>query len=232
MARHVCKEYDFFDTCGNIQLGGCLKALRELESCGRLILPLAQKSSGKKSPRRLEEPVPEPTNVPLKVGEIQDLKLVLVHTIDEMRIWNELMINEHPLGAGPLVGRQVRYLISSKYGWLGGFGVAAPALQLADRDKWIGWNNKQHQKYLHFIVGMSRFLIRPSVSCKNLASKVLSMSISRLVNDFEKRYNYKPLLLESFVDCDYSRTCYKASNWIRIGKTKGRAGRIGSTSPP
>ncbi len=222
LAKYVCKEYDFYDTCGNIQLGGCLKALRELELSGHLTLPLAQKSSGKKSPRRLEEPVPEPTNVPLKVGEIQDLKLLLVHTIDEMRIWNELMINEHPLGAGPLVGRQVRYLIGSKYGWLGGFGFAAPALQLADRDKWIGWNNEQHQKYLHFIVGMSRFLIRPSVNCKNLASKVLSMSIHRLVNDFEKRYNYKPLLLESFVDCDYSGTCYKASNWIQIGKTKGR----------
>ncbi|MCD6397548.1 MAG: DUF4338 domain-containing protein [Spirochaetaceae bacterium] len=156
------------------------------------------------------------------MGEIQQLKLVLVQTTDDIRIWNELMINEHPLGAGPLVGRQVRYLISSEYGWLGGFGFAAPALQLADRDKWIGWNSEQHKKFLHFIVGMSRFLIRPSVNCQNLASKVLSMSINRLVSDFEKRYNYKPLLLESFVDSNYSGTCYKASNWIKIGKTKGR----------
>ncbi len=132
------------------------------------------------------------------------------------------MINEHPLGADPLVGRQIRYLISSEYGWLGGFGFAAPALQLADRDKWIGWNSEQHKKFLHFIVGMSRFLICPSVNCQNLASKVLNMSINRSVSDFEKRYNYKPLLFESFVDSNYSGTCYKASNWIKIGKTKGR----------
>lgn len=222
LAGHVCREYNFYDTCGNMQLSGCLKALRELESSGHFTLPLPQKSAARGSPRRLAEPVPEPVNVPLKVGEIQKLKLVLVQTTDEMRIWNELMINEHPLGAGPLVGRQMRYLISSEYGWLGGFGFAAPALQLAARDKWIGWNSEQHQKFLHFIVGMSRFLIRPSVNCQNLASKVLSMSINRLVSDFEKRYNYRPLLLESFVDSDYSGTCYKASNWIKIGKTKGR----------
>ncbi len=43
-----------------------------------------------------------------------------------MRIWNKLMIEEHPLGDGPLVGRQLRYLISSEHGWLGGFGFAAP----------------------------------------------------------------------------------------------------------
>ena len=50
------------------------------------------------------------------------------------------MINDHPQGAGPLVGRQLRYLIGSQHGWLGGFGFAAAALQLADRDAWIGWD--------------------------------------------------------------------------------------------
>ena len=55
----------------------------------------------------------------------------------QMRIWNELMIREHPQGSGPLVGRQVRYLIGSAHGWLGALGFAAPALQLAGRDRWI-----------------------------------------------------------------------------------------------
>ncbi|MCL1486693.1 MAG: DUF4338 domain-containing protein [Marinobacter sp.] len=121
------------------------------------------------------------------------------------------------------MGRQLRYLISSDYGWLGGFGFAAPALQLADRDEWIGWNKVQRQAYLHFVVGMSRFLIRPSVQCHNLASKVLSMSMARLADDFEQKYNYRPLLIESFVDVSrYSGACYRAANWVEIGKTKGR----------
>ena len=42
-----------------------------------------------------------------------------------MRIWNEMMLCEHPQGAGPLVGAQMRYLIGSAHGWLGGLGFGA-----------------------------------------------------------------------------------------------------------
>ena len=50
-----------------------------------------------------------------------------------MRLWNEMMLCEHPQGAGPLVGAQMRYLIGSEHGWRGGLGFAASALRLADR---------------------------------------------------------------------------------------------------
>ena len=54
-----------------------------------------------------------------------------------------MTIGEHARDHGPLVGRQVGYLIGSDYGWLGAMGFAAPALQLADRDHWIGWTVEQ-----------------------------------------------------------------------------------------
>ena len=53
---------------------------------------------------------------------------------EHMRIWNGIMIRQHPRGHGPLVGRQVRYLIGSEYGRLGAMGFATPARQLADRE--------------------------------------------------------------------------------------------------
>lgn len=134
-------------------------------------------------------------------------------TAEQRRLWNELMAGEHPQGAGPLVGRQLRYLIGSAHGCLGGFGFAAPALQLADRDAWIGWDNEGRRAYLHYVVGMSRFLLRPSVACRNLASKVLSMSLSALPDDFERHYGYRPWLVESFVDTEhFSGACYRAAN--------------------
>jgi hypothetical protein len=140
-----------------------------------------------------------------------------------MRIWNELMIREHPQGAGPLVGRQLRYLVGSEHGWLGGLGFAAAALQLADRDKWIGWDAEQRREHLDAVVGMSRFLIRESVQCRNLASKVLGMSMAALPDDFERQFNDRPLLVESFVDSGASSgACYRAANWIPVGQTKGR----------
>jgi hypothetical protein len=223
LAKQVCTNFDFHDARGEMQTSGCLKALRELESSGHFELPKAQRKTGTKSPRRLTETVPLAVNVPSEVNTIAALELVRVRETEEMRIWNELMLTEHYLKAATLVGRQMRYLIRSEQGWLGGIGYAAPALQLSARDQWIGWNQEQRQAQLHTIVGMSRFLIRPSVNCKNLASKVLSMSVATIANDFEQQYGYRPLLIESFVDTErYSGTCYQAANWLTIGKTKGR----------
>ena len=223
LTRRTCQQFGFYDVSGNLQIGGCLKALRELETGGHVVLPKSQRKPGKKTPRRLTASVPLPVDVPADVTGIEKLELVLVSTVDEMRIWNELMIQEHPSKDGPLVGRQIRYLIGSAHGCLGGFGFAAAALQLADRDQWIGWSREQCRSHLHYIVGMSRFLIRPSVTCKNLASKVLSMSVARLADDFEQKYSYRPLLIESFVDTSlYTGACYRAANWLQIGSTKGR----------
>jgi hypothetical protein len=223
LAARVCDHFGFHDTRGQQQRAGCLKALRELEAAGHYVLPAAGRSHRHGSPRRLPEPVPVPTEVPGQAGLVDGLELVLVHTSEPMRIWNELMINEHPQGAGPLVGRQLRYLIASEHGWLGGFGFAAAALQLAGRDEWIGWDREQRREYLHFVVGMSRFLLRPSVACRNLASKVLSLAMAALPDDFERQFGYRPWLVESFVDTSrYLGVCYRAANWIAVGMTKGR----------
>ncbi len=135
LASFLCEECKFHDARGHPQLDGCLKALRELEARGHFTLPAAQVKPGPSTPKRLAEAVPDPTGVPAQVGEVRGLTLILVTTDAQMRIWNEMMIREHPRGHGPLVGRQVRYLIESEYGWLGAMGFAAPALQLADRDQ-------------------------------------------------------------------------------------------------
>ena len=181
LADLLCEEFGFHDPSGQKQRGGCLKALRELEAKGWYQLPAPEIEKGLPSPRRLTEPVTEPEAVPGEAGDVDGLELIRVEQESQMRIWNELMIREHPQGAGPLVGRQVRYLVGSAHGWLGGFGFGAPALQLADRDRWIGWDREQRRGQLHGIVGLSRFLIRPRVACRNLASRVLSMSLQRLV---------------------------------------------------
>ena len=224
LAAQVCERFGFQDARGRAQLAGCLKALRELEGGGHFSLPAVHTAPQRKpSPRRLSEPVAPPREVPSEAGEVEGLELVRVSTREQMRLWNELMESEHPQGAGPLVGRQLRYLIHSAHGWLGGFGFAAAALQLAERDAWIGWDREQRRAYLHYVVGMSRFLLRPGVVCRNLASKLLSMSLSALPGDFERRYGYRPWLVESFVQSEYhSGASYRATNWIEVGQTRGR----------
>ena len=82
---------------------------------------------------------------------------------------------------------------------------------------------EQRRASLDMLVNMSRFLIRPSVRCANLASLLLAMAAKQLPEDFEQLYGYRPYLLESFVDsARFAGTCYRAANWIRVGRTKGR----------
>ena len=223
LAAFLCDQFGLHDPGGRPQTAGCLKALRELEAKGCFRLPPPRSRKGASGPRRLAGPVDEPAEVPEQAGEVRGLELILVCEEEQMRIWNELMIREHPQGAGPLVGRQLRYLVGSEHGWLVALGFAAPALQLADRDRWIGWNAEQRRAHLHGIVCLSRFLIRPSVACHNLASRVLSLGLERLPRDFEQRYGYRPWLVESFVDTTrFSGASYRAANWTRVGRTQGR----------
>ena len=125
LADQLCEHFGFFNPCGNKQRAGCLKALRELEQNGRFILPRSSSKLGKRSPRRLTQPVPAPQGVPVEAGQIRGLRLIAVEGEDDMRTWNELMIQDHPRGAGLLVGRQIRYLVGSKHGWLGGLSFSA-----------------------------------------------------------------------------------------------------------
>jgi len=154
---------------------------------------------------------------------VEGMELRLVRAETELRTWNELMIREHPLGDGPLVGRQLRYLLVSAHGYLGAVGFGSCALHLNDRDRWIGWDRTLRDGHLDRIACMSRFLIRPEVRCANLASKALAMACRALPVDFQNRYGYRPWLLESFVDPqEHKGTCYRAANWVHVGASCGR----------
>ena len=116
LADDVCERFGFLDARGDKQRSTCMKALRDLEEIGHFVLPHAATAESEKlMPRRLAETVPAARNVPATAGAVQGLRLVLVEEEHQFRLWNELMIREHPRGAGPLVGRQIRYLIVNRY---------------------------------------------------------------------------------------------------------------------
>ena len=163
IAGIVCDEFGFKDALGNAQLSASLKVLRDLDEKGTIKLPKPLFAHRKKwEPRRLGHPVDEPDNVPESVEKIEDLRLIVVESGDSdlMRIHNELICSEHPLGDKRVVGRQLRYLIKSEHGWLGAITFGSCALYLQDRDSWIGWQGDDLVKNRNCVVNMSRFLIR------------------------------------------------------------------------
>jgi len=228
LAKELCRRLELRDSKGDWQMATTSKALRELADEGLWRLPEPRSQRGEAwHPTRLNHPVPAPTEVPELLAEVRGLRLIEVVGEEPLRIWNELMLREHPLKDCRLVGRQLRYLLGSDHGWLGALGFGSAALYLEGRDDWIGWNPSQRSQYLERVLNMNRFLIRPQVRCDNLASHALGLCARQVGEDFERRYGLRPWLLESFVETPtYEGSCYKAANWIRVGQTKGR-GRNG-----
>lgn len=226
LAAWACGKFRLRDGRGRPRVSSCLKALRDLEREGHWELPPPVLNAvAHWRARRHSEAVPDPKDVPEDIGQVQNLRLVLVNPEDDdaMRTWNEMIMREHPQGERRLVGRQLRYLVGSAHGWLGAVGLSSSALFLEARDRWIGWDRQQRRAHEGRVVNLSRLLIRPSVRCRNLASYVLGACARRVIKDFYARYGYEPWLLESFVERDKHRgTCFQAANWERVGQTKGR----------
>ena len=64
-ADSVCRHFGFLDARHRPQRAGCVKALRELEQAGHIVLPAALHRGGTgKSPRRLDQAVPAAIDVP------------------------------------------------------------------------------------------------------------------------------------------------------------------------
>ncbi len=101
-------------------------------------------------------------------------------------------------------------------------GFAAGSWRLSSRDTFIGWSDEQRTANLKFVVNNSRFLILPWIKSPNLASRILGGISRQIPFDWEARYNYRPVLLETFVQRDrFKGTCYRAANWIHIGASEG-----------
>ena len=227
LSLRVCEWLQWRAANGRLKEVSCRKALLVLHRRGLITLPAAEEScfrlSCRKPPidRRIDTPELRCT---LKgLGEIS-IVAVSSRYSKASQIWNALMERSHYLGKGPLCGAQIRYLVkSSRYGWVGALAFSAAQWRLKERDKYIGWTEAARRANLNRIVCNSRFLILSSVHVPNLASHVLSLCMTRLEDDWTKRYGYAPVLAETFVDPSrFAGTSYWAANWLRIGKTAAR----------
>jgi hypothetical protein len=226
LAHRVCEWLDWTDPKGRPQNSSASVALGKLADRGLITLPAKRFTRKKAAPKLPKEPVPAPLDLPKTLRGIKGLHIVQVNAVDNpeaSEIWNWLMLEQHPQGRRPVMGRQIRYLIQSDHGVLGAAAFSAPAWRLSARDQFIGWSEPAREDNLQRVVSMSRFLIREEVSIDNLASHLLGLFAGQLPGDWLSRYGEKPLLLESFIDPGhFSGSCYRAANWLFAGQTKGR----------
>jgi hypothetical protein len=225
LSRRVCQWLNWRSPNGRLQDMSCRKALVELDRRGIVDLPRREKPYGfeRTSKVTIELDIAEVCCSLPELGEVS-VEPISSRYCKESKVWFALLDRYHYLGSGPLCGAQIRYIVkSSTCGYLGALAFSSAAWALGSRDKYIGWTEAARRANLHFVVGNDRFLILPTVRVDNLASHVLSLAVSRLAEDWEQRYNIRPVLVETFVDPSrFEGTCYKAANWTYIGDTAGR----------
>jgi hypothetical protein len=147
---------------------------------------------------------------------------VLLMEPEERERFDQFLDEEHYLGRGPLVGRQLRYVAKYQGTWLGLLTWSDAAFHLKDREAWIGWTPAQKKRRLPLVVNNSRFLILKTTDLPNAASRVMRLCVERMPTDWERAYGHPVLVAESFVDSQLFRgTAYKASGWTLLGQTQG-----------
>ena len=138
-------------------------------------------------------------------------------------LFNSLMEHHHYLGYEQPVGEHLKYLV-----WAGGRPLACLAWSSAprhigSRDRYIGWNTEARRQNIRYVAYNTRFLILPWVRIEHLASHLLGRMTARLSADWERIYGHPIYLAETFVDTERFRgTCYRAANWLPVGRTSGR----------
>jgi len=160
-----------------------------------------------------------------RVDQLGPLKIKIVRWTNRNASlsWSSFMRTHHYLGYDKVAGAQLRYQVECEQGILALLAFGSGAWKCRARDQHIGWDAPQRERALHKIVNNTRFLILPWVNSANLASKILGLMAARLPHHWEQIYGYRPLLLETFVDDQKFRGhCYRAANWINVGRTTGR----------
>jgi hypothetical protein len=229
ISRTVCELLEWKRPNGGLKNLECRQMLERLCSQGLLSLPELRRTKprGPQAVRPTVRSDPQP-EVGGSAGQYEPLRLQLLggESGGDSALFREYLDRYHYQHYRVPFGAHVRYLVRSEHSperVLACLLWTSPAWKLAERDRWIGWSPEQRARNLQFIVNHSRFLILPWVRVKGLASKILSHCARQLPADWEKRYGYRPLLLETLVETERFRgTCYQAANWIQLGGTQGR----------
>jgi hypothetical protein len=173
-----------------------------------------------------ERPAPvliDTTPVIASLNELRPLEVQQVRRTDDEPLFNSLLEHHHYLGYEQPVGEHLKYLVWSHGRPLACMAWSSAPRHLSSRDRFIGWSQQVRKRNIRFIAYNTRFLILPWIQVPHLASHILSCVTATLSRDWKRMYGHPIWFAETFIDPDRFRgTCYRAANWILLGRTTGR----------
>ncbi len=231
----VCAAWQWFQPNGQPRDMVCRSLLLVLHRAGYLQLPAKRVSPPNNAIRhRRVAPVGLDDTTPIE-GTLASLGLLtisLVRRAEGEALFGHLLHHYHYLGYSRPVGEHLKYLVSAGSRPIACLGWSSAPRQLHLRDRFIGAPKEAYRHHLHQIAYNTRFLIAPWVKVPHLASHLLGRIARRLSADWQALYQHPIWLLESFVDTTRFRgTCYRAANWICVGRSAGRGTKSKTGAP-
>jgi len=234
LSTALCESWQWRQSNGALRDMVCRGLLLMLERAGQIQLPPVSYVRHNPLANRAR---PEPTRIdstPIeaRLRDLQPLELEQVRRTAHEPLFNSLMEEHHYLGYEQPVGEHLKYLV-----WAQGRPVACLAWSsaprhLGSRDHYIGWSAEARRRNIRFLAYNTRFLILPWVRVEHLASHILGRMAVRISADWQRMYGHPVYFLETFVDPERFRgTCYRAANWVLLGKTTGRGKASNSYVP-
>ncbi len=234
LSRLLCEAWNWKQANGAPCDMVCRGMLLMLDRAGQIVLPpMRLRPLNPLAVRVRPEPV-APDNRPVQcpLHEILPLTIEQVRRSGEEPLFNSLMEQYHYLRYQQPVGEHLKYLVKAKGQAIACLAWSSAPRHLASRDRFIGWDQQARRRNIHLIAYNSRFLILPWVRVPHLASHILGRMARQMPTDWQGVYAHPVHLLETFVDPErFAGTCYRAANWIVVGKTTGRGKNSNSDQP-
>jgi len=226
LSCELCRVWHWRSLTGQIKDMAARTLLLKMEQRGLVALPARRRLSPNRMCHKQIRPLPHPTD-PI-IGSLSQLQPLHIQELsrrpEALPLFDWLLHQYHYLGYTSAVGQNVKYLVWDRQGRaLACLLFGAAAWKTQGRDAFIGWTAAQRQAQLHQVANHSRFLILPWVRVPGLASHLLGRVARRIAADWQGRYGHRVALLETFVEQGRFRgSCYRAANWIWVGRTQGR----------
>ena len=241
LSAELCRAWNWVQPNGQLKDMVCRGLMLQLHRQGHIELPAKRQESlnplanplAKRQKPLLDEDAVNKSSLEGRLSDIQPIEFRQVRgKVSEEKLFNGLVERYHYLGYTHPVGEQMKYLVFGGERPVACFSFSSAPRHLGPRDRYIGWSAELRRRNVHLVAYNSRYLIFPWVNVRYLASHLLSRVVKILSADWERIYHHPVHFIETFVNTPrYKGTCYRAANWVYMGKTTGR-GKDDHTNKP
>jgi len=234
LSAKLCDAWQWKQANGIPREMVCRGLMLMLHRAGQIELPPVRQTSLNPlvRPRRPAPVLIDNTPVHGPLSQIQPLEFQQVRRTADEPLFNSLIEQHHYRGYEQPVGEHLKYLAWGRGRPIACLAWSSAPRHLGSRDRFIGWSAEARRRNIRFLAYNTRFLILPWVQVEHLASHLLGRMAKMLSQDWERVYGHPIYFVETFVDPERFRgTCYRAANWVLLGRTTGR-GKNDQTNRP